>query len=499
MPARRPSLLLWIAISVPVAVVVVGIYVIFFRGLARKPVASPPDTVAAATGDDAPFVYAKARRRRMPPPARFDAPLPADREELERFYGGDERFPPFGHVMSRLCAGDERMLTRFQTAVESARPEGASARELIELYAHMFRSCEMRRPCDWLRGHALAETLAPSAREVYWLALAGCADEPAATFARPDAPARAVIAWHGGRDPEGTPPWWPPLARAVIEIAADPETDTYELRSAVYEMLRTRDPAAETALLRVVAAATEPDRRLQIALAAGGARTSAVRALHRRACRSEPLDSACRPEYDEGDPAEEERAFDDGERPLAIPGGRKLDPAVARSQARLTELGLLDGPASRDNLEEGAYDLMATARRAILFDVETGVFPNQHDELLADVAELVRPALAGVVFEEIPPDDPDGDDGYTLRAYLDGTRYEITAENLEDWYDLEAVLGLINTLVRERKSDLGCLTLRPDGQTAQVVCGPRPGLRAAVAEGLLVIDEPGEAARQGKD
>jgi hypothetical protein len=48
-----------------------------------------------------------------------------------------------------------------------------------------------------------------------------------------------------------------------------------------------------------------------------------------------------------------------------------------------------------------------------------------------------------------------------------------------------AVVGLLNTLLRDRRSDLRFVALPTGDGTATVAVGPRPGLLAAHAEGLL--------------
>ena len=142
-------------------------------------------------------------------------------------------------------------------------------------------------------------------------------------------------------------------------------------------------------------------------------------------------------------------------------------------------------PVNRDELFEwqGAE---------LVFDVETGSFPNAHHFLLADIASMARGALDGTAFEEIAPENYDGDEAYTLRAYQKGLVYSVQAENNGDWYDLYTVLGLVNTLLREVESDLRVASLYTGDQVAQVVVAPEEAILAAFADGLLRSDR-GEA------
>ena len=103
-------------------------------------------------------------------------------------------------------------------------------------------------------------------------------------------------------------------------------------------------------------------------------------------------------------------------------------------------------------------------------------------------------ALDGVVFEEIAPDIDAEDGGYVLRAYVDGQRLETTAENLGDWYDVDAVLRLLDAVLLERRSDQRFVLLETMDQTATIVGGKADVLRAALDAGLIKSGDPKAAA-----
>src|SRR5690606_19384187 len=105
-------------------------------------------------------------------------------------------------------------------------------------------------------------------------------------------------------------------------------------------------------------------------------------------------------------------------------------------------------------------DVLFARGRTEWFDAETGTFPNAHDALLAELAALASPVLDDVIFEEIPPAESEMDDGpYRLHAYADGKRYALRAENHGDWYDVHAVIGLVNALLVARNSDIRLVVL----------------------------------------
>jgi hypothetical protein len=176
-------------------------------------------------------------------------------------------------------------------------------------------------------------------------------------------------------------------------------------------------------------------------------------------------------------------------------------PDVAAIDARLDALGftaLTPVDPQRATKVVEVRDALANRGRMHWFDVETGQFPNEHDELLGELAPLVGKALDGVIFEEVAPRDHDGGGPYVLHAYAAGKRYRVPAENLGDWYDVGAVLGLLNALLAERGSDQRYLVLDTGDQTAIVVAGPAAGLRALVDLGVLDTGAAGDGAAAGK-
>jgi hypothetical protein len=134
--------------------------------------------------------------------------------------------------------------------------------------------------------------------------------------------------------------------------------------------------------------------------------------------------------------------------------------------------------------------------RLYWFDVETGEFPNEHDGLLFELADLAKPALDGVLFEEQAPPEDEGN--YVLRAYMDGRTYELDAQNHGDWYDLEAVIGLLNSLTEARRSNVRFIVAATGDQTARVIAGPASGLSSLVADRLVLLDAPDASMKDGQ-
>lgn len=175
-------------------------------------------------------------------------------------------------------------------------------------------------------------------------------------------------------------------------------------------------------------------------------------------------------------------------------------PADGALERELATLGFTPAPGAAPATAPAltAEDVLTAYGRVTGFDTETGQWPNEHDGLLAELALLARPAFDGVIFEEVTPPDPDSDGPYQLRAYADGLRHEVTAENLGDWYDLEAVIGLLNALAIDRKQDVRFVVLPTGDQTATVLAGPRLGILGLVQKKLITIAAPDDAEAAGK-
>ncbi|MHB8876670.1 MAG: hypothetical protein ACYC8T_23490 [Myxococcaceae bacterium] len=73
-----------------------------------------------------------------------------------------------------------------------------------------------------------------------------------------------------------------------------------------------------------------------------------------------------------------------------------------------------------------------------------------------------------------------------------------TALNFGPWYDLDAVLGLLNVLLEDQGSELRFVCLVASGRFATVLAGPGPGIQAAMAEGLVEVGEASYAMNVGR-
>jgi hypothetical protein len=99
---------------------------------------------------------------------------------------------------------------------------------------------------------------------------------------------------------------------------------------------------------------------------------------------------------------------------------------------------------------DGRHDLLMRGHRLARFDTETDAEVNHHDGLLGVLAAMAQPALHGIVFEQVPPSEASAN-RYELHAYRDGDLISTRARNLGDWYDVHAVVGPEQGLLRAFK------------------------------------------------
>jgi hypothetical protein len=169
---------------------------------------------------------------------------------------------------------------------------------------------------------------------------------------------------------------------------------------------------------------------------------------------------------------------------------RRLLPAAAPNLADDPESFFLSG-------------IMEQAQRAFRVELGEVDFPRRHDELLVTLAWTVRPELAGVVFEQLPPkraprtlDEAPLSEEYTLRAYADGQRFSVKAQNAYSLHDIGAVLGLLNQVLEARGSTHRFVVLDTDFWVVTVVLGPEAALREADARGLWRLGDGREVLVQ---
>jgi hypothetical protein len=539
------------------ALVVVAYQLMRPRRTPAVPATATPVASARPAGAEAGVLYAALEKTALPAPARYGAELPQSLEALGDF--DDTAYPPRAYVRDQLCAQDANMMARFERALAAAERE-APARKVAAAYGSLLRYCRRGNLCDAAATRLAADAGSPALRQVLATALADCEraeDRP--TIDRADTPPEAVVAWYAPRRAAADAGFEPRLVQAVRELSQGDEPPDPSLAYAAAVLGASDDERTTQAMLELHAQAKSAEAREALAVGMFRLSAPAAVAVHRAACALEAhrRDPRCDEKATSGpkDPAaapgaapplrEQVRdiSFDAAAFWASHPEQRDelvrtLRACASKKEVCLRHLAAVDRPAARevalrlgeacgpelleaqrallrfekaDELAtyldglglKGAPRLALTARelldlrgRVSVFDTETDQFPNEHDSLLRSLSALAGPALAGAVFEEVAA--PDGQGEYTLHAYLDGQRYTAKAANLGDWYDVGAVLGLLNSLCRERASAVRFVALPTLDQTTAVLAGDEAGLTSLIADGLLLLAAPSDGMRNGK-
>ena len=189
------------------------------------------------------------------------------------------------------------------------------------------------------------------------------------------------------------------------------------------------------------------------------------------------------------------------------PDAAQLD---ARLRAAGLDAGATDGGATDATLGLTVRGRLQGTQRLHSFDAETDSYPNEHDSLLRALARLAGPRFPPTVFEELTgrpgkevtvdsEESPDDDTGpYALVAYTGGQRLETAASNYGDWYDITAVVGLLNVIARDAGLETRFASLATTDQIAHVVALPESALRGLAADGLLLFDGGDDARVSGR-
>jgi hypothetical protein len=177
-------------------------------------------------------------------------------------------------------------------------------------------------------------------------------------------------------------------------------------------------------------------------------------------------------------------------------------PSTAAMRAWAQKQGLLppSAPEPEDSPEDSLYlgAMLAKAGNAFGVDLqERGFLPRRHDDLLVTLAWKVRPALAGVAFEQLAPPDlkelPLGQtsphEEYTLRAYADGQLFSVKALHSHSMMDISAALSLLNQVLEARGDPRRFAVLDTDAWRVTVVFATEPALKAADARGLWLLGD----------
>lgn len=145
-------------------------------------------------------------------------------------------------------------------------------------------------------------------------------------------------------------------------------------------------------------------------------------------------------------------------------------------------------------------DALATEGIVVMFDAETGMIPCDHDRLILQFANFSNDQFSPrwpVQFWHQERDE-DYNAPYTIQFVLDDRLFRIGAENYGDWYDVDAVISLINFALKETGKAERFITLESGGQIAAFVfADPATFVPIARKYRLPLSDDASQAMRKG--
>ncbi len=170
---------------------------------------------------------------------------------------------------------------------------------------------------------------------------------------------------------------------------------------------------------------------------------------------------------------------------------KKINEAGNRSK----DTDLFD-PSNPDSL----YSALVLEGIVVMFDAETSTIPCRHDRLILDFAN----ASKGKFTPQWPVEywhsknEEDFDAPYTVQFVLENRLYRTGAENYGDWYDVEAIVRLINFALETTGRPERFITEQSGGQIASFIfADPFTFVPIARRYGLPLSTDPAEAMRKG--
>jgi len=165
------------------------------------------------------------------------------------------------------------------------------------------------------------------------------------------------------------------------------------------------------------------------------------------------------------------------------------------NEQRLRELLELTESVPPANVARPEYwdETFIRLGRGYGFEPEAGEYPVDHSVLLWALLPFVSPWLDGARFTQVLPgendaagdfleDDEEGGPGnrYTLRLTQAGQRFGVTFRDISEYYNVNAVLALLNAALETSGTPL-----RFFGLGDVVVVGPLRGVQQAIREGFI--------------
>lgn len=408
----------------------------------------------------------------------------------------EARITARSHFIDAILNNDEAAFNRLRSAADAvgSGEQAPWSRKVEQLFDY---ETAAKPTCDTLRPIMLGERSAfrDSLMGLFAHSCATASDFALMTSA--DIPSYAVIKFYRRLENERLPTQYSrTLAKAVADEAR--QGDSFLAYNGAHIMAEHENEGGATDLIFLLKSLPEGKKRDDLTMALFDAKNAEAKKLVAAACHHNQRDMRCKKDY-------QPQTFGDDESEAGAAVSAETDQAAVDALAsRMEKLGF--GPFSATVLKEvdapDASLILLSAGNAHLFDVETGMFPNEHERLLRALAGLSDGPLGDVIFEEIPPEMDEYAESavgpYRLRAYVNGQRYETQAVDYGDWYDVDAVLRLINKVAADINAKERYYPLHTGDQTLTIVAAPPAAFRQAVQAGILKAGEEATARELGK-
>jgi len=444
--------------------------------------------LATAFADDMPALNTKIEIDKAAIPARYSAALPSGSADMQRWVKGDARFPPFVHVKDHVLAGDERWIARLGEAANKVPP--ADQANWARAWSDSTRfDTATNGYCAPVRKIVGGPASALRAALVGQFAATCGTDAELDLITRADTPDAAVIEYYTALKDQFSPdkhPFHPRFASATRALILAGDTDA---RGAAFNLAEHPDPRGRAELRKIHRELKDRKLADEVALAFYESKDPVERALTAAACKRMPEDPVCTSTVSSADVQQPEPPPDPVELAAAKSWIAKL------SAAGFTKVTTVDPAKAAGG---GPSVVLTLAGHAWWFDVETDRYPNYHDSLMRNLASLVSPVLDETVFEEVAPPMAEESVPYRLTVYVAGKRLRAEARNLGDWYDVEAVLNLMNAAMKEIHSDIRFIPLPTGDQSLVILGAPESAINRAIQARLIRPGDAGDVERAGK-
>ncbi|MPZ25114.1 MAG: hypothetical protein GEV12_01345 [Micromonosporaceae bacterium] len=145
---------------------------------------------------------------------------------------------------------------------------------------------------------------------------------------------------------------------------------------------------------------------------------------------------------------------------------------LADRDAAAAAIAALDHPATASQVVTRVFE---HAGRLLWFDTEGGQVPPPYDRLITELTEISGAPVADVRQVATP-------EGATVSCTVDGSRYEWTPQDQGDWYDMDVVCDIADTLSPASPDPCSFIVLGDDGGQAVALVLADPDALERLAE-----------------